>query len=1466
MENRKYVKFLIPICLVLGFFIVTARDAFAYETNTHAFLTKDAIQFYSEKAATSTMTDFESYLIDGSRREDDIPRWMNHFYDPVNSKGLTDSVLGSWSASKDWAVNADTQNQLKYKVPATIASILTAIQQGKISDLSAETNFTWNEALYYWMNGEKEKAAFALGHVLHLIQDASVPDHTRNDPHPDGSIFESWAGKYSLDNPDNDLLVRLKDKDLVGLNSLDLYFTGMAKYSNNNFYSADTILKNYQLPEINDFELIDNHYYYTGYLDGQKYYLLSKKSNFGSVIFASEGTITINNEIINKNYWSLLSTKSVQYSASAIKFFLSEADRLKNDSSFAKKNSFFAQVVDLTKQVISNIFGGNNSQDSNVVAEINLGDSQTNNLVSVASKDTTKDPVVENSPIDLLDTPDINDSVIESPEQVINEEEIVKESDIIPETENKEVVVKIAATTTPIIQNSPVISCGFETNKALTRKNVLINEVAWMGSIKSSSDEWIELKNTSNLEIDISNWQLLDKEEQVKVIFPDKSKIAPNSFLLLERTDDNTVPNIKADYIYTGSLSNSDEGLRLFDNGCNLVDEVLAGTTWPAGDSSNKRTMEKQADLTWSTYNGSGEGVGEALILGTPKKENSVKVVYSGGGSVSTAPVQNNSTPESKNTVTQPEKILITEIQITGGTGKTNNDFIELYNPGDIRINLNGYRLVKRTKSGTADTGIKSWTSDTFIEPKSFYLWANSDYSEIVAIPDVTTSGTLSNDNGIALRFGAEDTGVIIDSVAWGEAENIFKERLNFSENPAANNSIQRKVENGIFVDTNNNSADFEIKTCPSPKAQSNSCVVSENSNQAPSAFFDFSTTTPKINEEINFNAASSTDPDGAIVLYEWNFGDGAVASSTIATSTHSYVSTGTYSVNLMVYDDKNATSTISKNINIETELLNKPKKVSNFLAQYNKINKEVEFNWEESEDYLGATSTLVYRIKDLSVEPLLSDIVVTASTTATSTIDVFDREYVFGIEAIDEFGIISDISTATIFIAGNSIEDVDYFIFNQDKILSVDQGSFGRLFKPQALGIVKSVTLNLFNAINYGDLQGISDVTVELYDWVGDSTTTNPIIGRGQKLAVSSSKQFYANNSGDYVWTFDNNNQIALDPNRYYYLQINSVSVRGNLVLFWSLSTPPNSSDKYLYVIIKAAEDGEVVINNPIGNNVYYDTNINFAVKYIEPLKNKYNSLFIELRDFYTEELVSDQIIDLSDDDKEIGWHEKIGGLNLNRLGYFKLKIYLSDSEKTEINFSVFGATPKEGTLLNQNKVDNSGIWSDSFSGQIFRPLVSGNIDSLTMSIISGDPNEVQADSYWSIYEWNGNGNDLSGSIGALLATTTSKFLIPTTYYPGPVVETWELSGVNEINLDFEKYYLLSLNIVPRVNTGRAARLYMQGSTNGSLIDGRLIGSGINQGDLYLIINKKVETEPIPAPEPVSDGFDLASTTQEAI
>ena len=119
----------------------------------------------------------------------------------------------------------------------------------------------------------------------------------------------------------------------------------------------------------------------------------------------------------------------------------------------------------------------------------------------------------------------------------------------------------------------------------------------------------------------MKGWSLVDKTNQIDITFDDLL-LKSGGFLLLERTSDNTVPFVNADLIYKGTLGNTDDELYLFNSNCGLEDYVSASPSWPSGNSAERRTMERTKNLEWQTY--SGESYYN--ILGTPKRENSIKI------------------------------------------------------------------------------------------------------------------------------------------------------------------------------------------------------------------------------------------------------------------------------------------------------------------------------------------------------------------------------------------------------------------------------------------------------------------------------------------------------------------------------------------------------------------------------------------------------------------------------------------------------------------------------------------------------------------------------------------------------------------------------------------------------------------------------------------------------------------------
>jgi len=166
--------------------------------------------------------------------------------------------------------------------------------------------------------------------------------------------------------------------------------------------------------------------------------------------------------------------------------------------------------------------------------------------------------------------------------------------------------------------------------------DVVINEVAWMGTQAEANDEWIELYNTTGQDIDLTGWTLEAADGTPRITL--SGTIPANNYFLLERTADTTVSDIPANQIYTGALGNGGEALFLKDSYGNVIDSANGdGGVWPSGinptdDPDNWGTMERinslssDTDTNWATNDGvtrNGKDANGDLLNGTPKERNS---------------------------------------------------------------------------------------------------------------------------------------------------------------------------------------------------------------------------------------------------------------------------------------------------------------------------------------------------------------------------------------------------------------------------------------------------------------------------------------------------------------------------------------------------------------------------------------------------------------------------------------------------------------------------------------------------------------------------------------------------------------------------------------------------------------------------------------------------------------------------
>jgi hypothetical protein len=350
MTTKKIKAFY--ICLVV-FFILTS-SIFAWNNKTHRKLSYAALLnseisptysienklgkfglergiYYENLSLNNGIRNIKDWMLFGAIREDAevspklSRRYDNHFHNPLNS--WEQAGLDDWIKIKGFPFHC-----------TGFSSILWAHKYGGAQSDYPEGDQSWSsirdwyynalifETNYSNQNNEARKNYFAkvfkgLGHQIHLIQDAAVPCHVRNDGHPDMTMYniptlEAWAETDVADNagvintllaqtpqfPDLDLntpgdanypaVTKLTDADAyisgnIPTNGLN---QGLSEYANSNFISEDTIFSS---PEDN-FNVSANHRFPYPKLASTNINLYFEKNLIPEEIDAEDGRKDIN--------------------------------------------------------------------------------------------------------------------------------------------------------------------------------------------------------------------------------------------------------------------------------------------------------------------------------------------------------------------------------------------------------------------------------------------------------------------------------------------------------------------------------------------------------------------------------------------------------------------------------------------------------------------------------------------------------------------------------------------------------------------------------------------------------------------------------------------------------------------------------------------------------------------------------------------------------------------------------------------------------------------------------------------------------------------------------------------------------------------------------------------------------------------------------------------------------------------
>ena len=234
-------------------------------------------------------------------------------------------------------------------------------------------------------------------------------------------------------------------------------------------------------------------------------------------------------------------------------------------------------------------------------------------------------------------------------------------------------------------------------------------------------------------------------------------------------------------------------------SGSSTCSFVVGGPVLVAADFH--RDVDESLLIESDGTNNAGDGPDDSLLSAT----STITVAdASTSPATSTADISGASTTLAFSSSSAPSHLVIAAIQIAGVAAS--DDFVKIYNPAAIVVDLGGWKLRKKSSTGT-DASLREFPKASMIAPGGYFTWASSANGFAQSIDaDASSTGTLAANNSVALF---DVTGAQVDAVAWGTGTGQYVEGTAYPDNPSANQVLTRKLSDGIVIDTDNNQTDF---------------------------------------------------------------------------------------------------------------------------------------------------------------------------------------------------------------------------------------------------------------------------------------------------------------------------------------------------------------------------------------------------------------------------------------------------------------------------------------------------------------------------------------------------------------------------------------------------------------------------------------------------------------------------------
>lgn len=296
---------------------------------------------------------------------------------------------------------------------------------------------------------------------------------------------------------------------------------------------------------------------------------------------------------------------------------------------------------------------------------------------------------------------------------------------------------------------------------------VMINEIAWMGmqpkagetSGVAANNEWFELYNSGSDAVSLEGWSIVADDGSPDIFL--QGSVSAGGYFLLERTDDETVPGIGADQIYSGSFENGGEYLKLKNISGNVVDEINADSGWPAGDNITKDTMQRSGS-SWITAPPTprAQNAGNAVLSPAPLSSSSTSSHAPAPAAENVSSAPSSPFPEYKIYSGKNTTVAVgTLVEFVGDAATSKNELIEnvrfLWNFGNGETKEGRAVNYIYQIPGKYTVGLHAAIGDRAV----------SDYHTVEVVPNQLTLGSvLEGEQGFIVLVNPSDKEIDIGS------------------------------------------------------------------------------------------------------------------------------------------------------------------------------------------------------------------------------------------------------------------------------------------------------------------------------------------------------------------------------------------------------------------------------------------------------------------------------------------------------------------------------------------------------------------------------------------------------------------------------------------------------------------------------------------------------------------------------